>query len=101
MSSPATHPDWCDPQRCRAAEHPTGMHSSRAVVLGPYPPGPVTAEVAALQGPRVDGYPRSGAPFIALTLRNRDAELCFAPLGIELATTLGRVLADLAVEVGG
>ncbi len=101
MSSPATHPIWCDPQRCRAAEHPAGLHSSRPVLLGPYPPGPLTAEVTAHQGPHVAGYPWSGLPFIVLTLRNRDTELCFAPLGVELAGTLGRVLADLAGEVTG
>jgi hypothetical protein len=101
MSSPVQHPAWCDPARCAiGAGHPAGTHCSRLVVLGPYPPGTVVAEVSAAQGPSIPGYPWSGRPFIALGLRDGGSELCLAPMGVELAGALGRVLAGLVAEVG-
>jgi hypothetical protein len=101
MSSPAPHPAWCDPARCEIGpEQPAATHCSRLVVLGPYPPGTVVAEVSAVQGPSIPGYPWSGRPFIALGLRDQESELCLAPMSVELAGALGRVLTDLATEVG-
>lgn len=100
MSSPITHPTWCDLDRCDVSpERPSGTHCSRPVVLGPYPPGPVVAEVSAAQGPALPGYPWSGRPFIALALRDRDTELCLVPLGVELARALGRILSSVAADV--
>ena len=69
MTCPAPHPPWCDLSRCGVApERPTGTHCSRLVVLGPYPPSSVVAEVSIAQGPPVPGYPWSGRPFVALAL---------------------------------
>jgi hypothetical protein len=100
MSPPVIHPTWCDATRCDvSAERPTGTHCSRPVVLGPYPPGPVIAEISAAQGPPVPGYPWSGRPFIALALRDRDTELCLVPLGVELAQALSRVLSGIVADV--
>ena len=98
MTCPAPHPPWCDLSRCGVApERPTGTHCSRLVVLGPYPPSSVVAEVSIAQGPPVPGYPWSGRPFVALALG--DGELCLAPMSAELARALGRVLTGLAREV--
>jgi hypothetical protein len=100
MSPAVGHPAWCDPRRCGVStEQPNGTHCSRLVVLGPYPPGTVVAEVSVAQGPPVPGYPWSGRPFVALALRDAECELCLAPLSLELAAALGRVLAGFAREV--
>jgi hypothetical protein len=102
MTSPVRHPAWCDPTRCGVSpDQPAGTHSSRLVVLGPYPPGTVIAEISAAQGPPVPGYPWSGRPYIALALRDRTSELCLAPLSVELAGALGRILTGFAGEVSG
>jgi hypothetical protein len=94
MTAPVGHPAWCDSRRCGvSAEQPDGTHCSGAVVLGPYPPGTVVAEVSLAQGPPVPGYPWSGRPFVALALHDGESELCLAPLSVELAGALGRVLA--------
>jgi hypothetical protein len=100
MTRPVGHPSWCDPERCGVStEQPDGTHCSRLVVLGPYPPGPLVAEVQVAQGPRVPGYPWSGRPFVALALRDAEWELCLAPLSMELAGALGRVLIGFVREV--
>ena len=100
MPRPVRHPVWCDPRRCGvSADQPYGTHSSRPVVLGPYPPGTLLAEVSVAQGPPVTGYPFSGRPYLALALRDGDGELCLAPMSAELARALGRVLTGLAREV--
>jgi hypothetical protein len=102
MTGPASHPPWCDLSRCGVApDRPTGTHCSRLVVLGPYPPSTVVAEVSVAQGPPVPGYPWSGRPFVALALGDGDGddELCLTPLPVELASGLGRVLIGLAREV--
>jgi hypothetical protein len=75
------------------------MHSSRSVVLGPYPPGTVVAEVSVAQGPSVAGYPWSGRPFAALALRDADGELCLVPLSAELTSALGWVLVGFGREI--
>jgi hypothetical protein len=100
MTGPVPHPPWCDLSRCDVtSERPTGTHSSRLVVLGPYPPSTVVAEVSLAQGPPVPGYPWSGRPFVALALGDAEDELCLTPLAIELASGLGRVLIGFAREV--
>ena len=100
MSSPVRHPAWCDPARCAAGtEPPAGTHCSRLIVLGPYPPGTLVAEVSAAQGPSIPGYPWSGRPYLVLGLRDDEAELCLAPMSVELAGALGRVLTSLVAEV--
>jgi len=100
MTRPVGHPPWCDPDRCGVStEQPDGTHCSRLVVLGPYPPGPVVAEVQVAQGPRVPGYPWSGYPFVALALRDAERQLCLTPLSMELASVLGRVLSGFVREV--
>jgi hypothetical protein len=100
MTASLDHPAWCDPDRCGASvEQPHGMHCSRSVVLGPYPPGTVVAEVSVAQGPPVDGYPWSGRPYVALALRDAECELCLAPLSVEMAGALGRVLVGFVREV--
>ena len=103
MTCPAPHPPWCDLSRCGVApERPTGTHCSRLVVLGPYPPSSVVAEVSIAQGPPVPGYPWSGRPFVALALGDGEDdhdEMCLTPLAVELARGLGRVLLALAREV--
>jgi len=71
------------------------------VRLGPHPPGIVVAEVSLAQGAPVRGYPRSGRPYVALALGEADSELCLAPLGIDLARELGRVLVGFARKVDG
>jgi hypothetical protein len=102
MTGPVPHPPWCDLSRCGVdPERPTGTHCSRLVVLGPYPPGTVVAEVSVAQGPPVPGYPWSGRPFVALALGDGEGEdeLCLTPLPVELANGLGRVLIAFAREV--
>jgi hypothetical protein len=99
MTTPVGHPPWCAPDRCGvSAERPAGTHCSRLVALGPYPPGPVVAEVQLAQGPAVPGYPWSGRPFVALALRDAESELCLTPLSLELAGALGRVLTGFVRE---
>lgn len=100
MTGPTPHPPWCDLSRCGVApDEPTGTHCSRLVLLGPYPPSTVVAEVSVAQGPPVPGYPWSGRPFVALALGDGDDELCLTPLPVELASGLGRVLTAFAREV--
>jgi hypothetical protein len=100
MSSPVSHPAWCDPARCEVgAAQPASTHCSRLIVLGPYPPGTLVAEVSAAQGPSIPGYPWSGRPYLVLGLRDNETELCLAPMSAELAGALGRVLTSLVAEV--
>jgi hypothetical protein len=97
MTGSAGHPAWCDPSRCGVTpEYPAGTHNSRSVVLGPYPPSTLVAEVSLAQGPPVAGYPRSGRPFVALALRDNEGDLCLAPMTPELASGLGRVLVSFS-----
>jgi hypothetical protein len=101
MTGPVRHPAWCDLSRCGASAHrPDGTHCSRLIALGPYPPSPVVAEVSLAQPPVLPDFPSSGRPFVALAVGEvTDDELTLAPLPIELAAILGRVLVDFVHEV--
>lgn len=102
MTGPASHPPWCDPDRCGVtAGWDGGTHCSRPVRLGPQPPGRIVAEVSLAQAPAVPGYPRSGRPYVMLALGDTDEELLVTPLDVELARALGRVLLGFAQEVAG
>ncbi len=101
MTGPIRHPHWCDPSRCGTSpDHPDGTHCSRLIVLGPYPPSAVVAEVSLAQPPPTPGYPASGRPFVALALGEAaEDELPLTPLPLELAGALGRVLLEFVREV--
>ena len=102
MTRPVQHPAWCDRLRCGATPRsPGGTHCSRVVVLGPYPPSTVVAEVSLAQSAPIPGYPGSGHPFVALALGETGEDLSLTPLPVELATALGRVLTSLLCEVRG